>query len=366
MPANTLDGNHAPEPSSHDAALQEAVNALVEQLASEDRATRQQAEAELQAIGAHALPRLEFAMVDPRHNMEARRRAGTLLGRIGDPRLSDPEGVGPFIEVPGGPFLMGGVPGEPEAETNALPQHEVDVQTYFMARYCLTNGAFRIFVEEGGYDNQALWVEDGWAWRQRMEAAAPHYWKTAADLPNHPVVGVSWYEAVAYAHWLSERLTARGELKPAEVIRLPTEAEWEKAARGGLTLDRRRARPNPMPTRRYPWGDAFFPSVCNTAESNLGRTTPVGMFPDGESPYKVEGMSGNVMEWCSSRSTAYAYNPHDGRELLGGGDRAYRVSRGGAWPFNANSARCAYRHWNHPDFRGNMIGLRVIRGRPVF
>jgi formylglycine-generating enzyme required for sulfatase activity len=352
--------------AAHDSANVERVNELIEQLSASDRSRRQDARTALVEMADAAVERLLLAQGDPRGDLETRRRIGNVLGDIGDPRLDDPEHLGPFVEVPGGPFLMGSSTGEPEADTNALPQHEADVATFEIARYAVTNMAFALFVEDGGYHNEAFWLEEGWSWRDRQGVEAPHYWKNAASRPNHPVVGVGWYEGIAYGRWLTERLTGRGELKPAEIVRLPTEAEWEKAARGGTTLDTRRARPNPMANRRYPWGDAFFSTVCNTAESGLGGTAPIGMFSDGVSPYGVEGLGGNVMEWCSSRPVAYPYNAQDGRELLGGNVRTYRVSRGGAWPFQGHSARCAYRHWNHPDFRGGMVGLRMVRGRSVF
>jgi formylglycine-generating enzyme required for sulfatase activity len=360
---------HPTEGAADDSAprqdASERITELLDQLTSRDRSKRRQAEAELAELGQPAADRLLQAVTDTRVEAELRRQAGILLGRIGDPRLPEPDHLGPMVEVPGGPFLMGGAPGEPESDTNALPQHEVDVPTFLIGRYPVTNRAYAQFVAAGGYEDQELWLEEGWAWRQQNDIQAPHYWKGDEAPANVPVVGVSWYEAMAFTRWLTVQAEERDDLKPSEVVRLPTEAEWEKAARGGLTLDRRRARPNPMSDRRYPWGDAFFATVCNTAESGLGGTTPVGMFADGASPYGVEELGGNVMEWCSSRPTAYPYNGHDGRELLGGGVRTYRSARGGAWPFQGHAARCAYRHWNHCDFRGGMIGLRVVRGRPV-
>lgn len=354
------------ESASQDSTGTDSIAALIEKLGSSDRSQRDSAREELAEIGAPAAEMLREALVDSRNELDLRRRAGDTLGLLGDPRLEGPEHTGPFVEVPGGPFRMGSAPGEPEADTNALPQHDVDVATFHMARYPVTNVAFKLFMEAGGYQEESLWLEDGWEWRSNEDIEAPHYWKSAGKHPNHPVVGLSWYEAGAYCRWLTDQLSARGELKSSEIVRLATEAEWEKAARGGLTLDRRRARPNPMPERRYPWGDAFFATVCNTAECGLGGTSPIGMFSDGSSPYGVEGMGGNVMEWCSSRPTAYPYNAQDGRELYGGGIRTYRIARGGAWPFQGHSARCAYRHWNHPDFRGGMVGLRVVRGRSVY
>jgi formylglycine-generating enzyme required for sulfatase activity len=117
-----------------------------------------------------------------------------------------------------------------------------------------------------------------------------------------------------------------------------------------------------MPERRYPWGDAFVLGQCNSVEGELGGTSPVGLFPEGESPYKLEDMGGNVMDWCSSKPNAYPFDAGDGREDRSGGVRAYRVTRGGAWPMVNESARCAYRHQNRADFRGGAVGLRLVRG----
>jgi formylglycine-generating enzyme required for sulfatase activity len=354
-----------PQPGVVDPELADRIRQRVDALAEEDAAVRQAAEADLAAIGPPALARLLFAVADSRLDIQHRLAAGDVLGRLGDPRFDAPDFTGPWIEVPAGPALIGSAPGEPEAQTNALPQHEVDVALFAIGRFPLTNRAYALFVEDGGYEDAALWHDDGWAWKNSFNITAPNSWQRAAARPNHPVTGICWYEARACCAWLTGRLTEREELRGGEVVRLPTEAEWEKAARGGLTLDRRRSIRNPMPARRFPWGDAFLVQVCNTAESGIGGTSPVGMFPDSQSPYKLDDLGGNVMEWCSSRPVAYPFHAHDGRESTGGGVRAYRVARGGAWPFSEASTRCAYRHWQHADFRGGTIGLRLVRGRPA-
>lgn len=348
-----------------DRELHERVMALVQKLAAaENEEDTAATETELGELGDDAADRMIFVMTDHRHGLSACRRVGTALGRIGDPRLSAAAGGAPFVDVGAGSFVMGGEPLEPEAATHALPQHEVELPSFAIGRYPVTNQAFAPFVEDGGYTRSDLWLDEGWAWREKSGATAPHYWKSAARRPNHPVVGVCWWEAQAYCRWLTERMTESGELRPGERVRLPSEAEWEKAARGGGHLDRRRSRPNPMPRRRFPWGDAFFANLCNTAESGIGATTPVGMFPAGASPYNIDDVTGNVLEWCSSKPSPYPYHASDGREFVEGG-RTPRVARGGAWPLNGDAGRCAYRHWNRPDFRAGMIGVRVVRGHTL-
>jgi len=352
------------EDTAVDPGLLTRVAELVGVLGSDDPEAAAAAEAELAGIGPLAYDRLLFALTDLRQGADACNRIGTALGRIGDQRLGDPDAGGPFVDVGAGSFVMGAAPLEPEAATHALPQHEVEVPSFAIGRYPVTNKAFAMFVDEGAYEQEDLWLPEGWRWRTAGDVTAPHYWRNAARRPNHPVVGVCWHEAQAYCRWLTRRMTASGALRPGELVRLPTEAEWEKAARGGRFLDRRRSRPNPMPQRRFPWGDAFFPNLCNTAEGGIGGTTPVGMYPAGASPYNLDDVTGNVLEWCNSRPTPYPYHTSDGREFLEGG-RAPRVVRGGAWPLNGDSGRCAYRNWNRPDFRGGMVGLRVIRGHTL-
>jgi gamma-glutamyl hercynylcysteine S-oxide synthase len=339
------------------------ISVLVATLGASDQEERTAAAAELLDVGAQAAPRLIFALQDARLPFPHRLRVGRVLGEIGDPRLPPPHFTGQLVDVPGGPFVMGAGQGEPEADTNALPRLAVDVPTFYVDKLNVTNQAFREFMADGGYTTEEWWLPDGWAWRAAHDIVEPHYWKSASEKRTHPVVGVSWYEATAYCRWLTQKLRGSDEIAGGEMIRLPTEAEWEKAARGGETLDRHRAIPNPMPERRYPWGDAFVANVANTAESGIGGTNPVGMFTTGESPYGVEGLGGNVMEWCTSRPDPYPYRAWDGRERSDGGTRTYRVARGGAWPFTDTAARCSYRHWHHADFRGGMIGLRLVRGR---
>jgi len=169
----------------------------------------------------------------------------------------------------------------------------------------------------------------------------PFWWDDPTwNLPNHPVVGVSWFEALAYCNWLGE-ITGRS-------CRLPTEAEWEKAARG-------------TDGRIYPWGSEWAEDRANTSEAGVGRTTAVGAFPAGASTYGILDMSGNVWEWCSSvgyAEAAYPYRADDGREDL---ERdVVRALRGGSWYDSRRYARCAVRYYDDPDDFDGSVGFRVV------
>jgi len=264
-----------------------------------------------------------------------------------------------MVTVPAGAFLMG----TPESELGEIeklgrerqyierevPQHEVTLAAYAIGRYPVTNAEFARFVEDGGYGNPDYWTEAGREQKESEGWTQPRYWEDDEwNDPSQPVVGVSWYEAAAYCRWLAARTN-----KP---YRLPSEAEWEKAARGS-------------DGRRYPWGNAWEASRCNNKESGPGRTTPVGEYPGGDSPYGVGDMAGQVWEWCSSQyggtearpRFGYPYRPDDGREELEGDDT--RILRGGSW-YNDNPAavcRCGYRYRYNPWLRGDYWGFRCAR-----
>lgn len=155
---------------------------------------------------------------------------------------------------------------------------------------------------------------------------------------DYPAVNVSWHDAMAYCGWLSDRT--------GKFCRLPTEAEWEKAA----SWD-----PEAKVKRRYPWGGGFDRSRCN-----LGMgTTPVGAYyPEGDSCYGVADMAGNVWEWCSTLVRGYPYDPRDGREDLEAEGR--RVLRGGSWYFDQWYTRCTYRFGYTPEYRFYLLGFRVV------
>jgi len=239
-----------------------------------------------------------------------------------------------MVPVPGGPFTMGthseDIPalvkkygGEAGLYQDEVPQHRVDVPAFEIGKYPVTNREYQAFVRAAGYR-----PPDGWE---------------GEDYPpgkgDHPVVNVSWQDATAYCRWVGEQ-TGR-------LFRLPTEAEWEKTARGS-------------DGRQYPWGDEFDPELCNTAAGGPGGTTPVGQYPRGASPYGALDMAGNVWEWCSSLYKPYPYDAGDGRENLE--SEGSRVLRGGSWGNAPNDARCACRVRAHPDDWFDNLGFRCARG----
>jgi formylglycine-generating enzyme required for sulfatase activity len=260
-----------------------------------------------------------------------RAAAGEVLARLGDPRfradawyLPDEPLLG-FVEIPAGPFRMGSdKKRDPEAWDDELPEHEVTLRRYFIARYPVTVAQLRAFVEDGGQvaSRNALSGPD----------TAPTDW-------------VMWREALAYAEWLTTKLRAwEGTPEPLRsllregtggkpwCVTLPSEAEWEKAARGS-------------DSRKYPWGDEPLDKTrANYAETGIGAPSAVGCFPLGVGPYGVEELSGNVWEWTRSLFHGYPYNPTDGRENSNAPDDKPRVLRGGAFDSGGRFVRAACRH----------------------
>jgi len=225
-----------------------------------------------------------------------------------------------MVLIPAGEFLMGSDPAQDQATLSSeQPQHTLYLADYYLARAPLTNGQYAAFVQATDRDPPRHW-QNG---------------KPPRGQENHPVVSVSWYDAVAHCRWLSE-VTG----KP---YRLPTEAEWEKAARG-------------IDGRTYPWGDEWDATRCNTKESGKGHTTAVGAYPLGASPYGLLDMAGNVWEWTSSLFWSYPYQATDGREDPASPDS--RVLRGGSWLNLYDSARAAYRRSYIPAYHSRIHGYR--------
>jgi len=276
-----------------------------------------------------------------------RARAGSVLAQLGDPRfragawfLPDEPLLG-FVEVPGGPFVMGSnKKKDPMAYDDELPQHTVDLPAYYVARYPVTVAQFRAFVQDSKYEPQAPW-------------------ERYSGPDNHPVVAVTWYDAQAYCTWLTERFRildsgvlvdhpAAGDLESRIkdgqwMIRLPTEAEWEKAARSA-------------DGRIYPWGDQPDPNRANYDETGIGATSAVGCFPAGASPYGVLDLSGNVWEWCQTKWRDNYKSPAD--ESSEG--EAPRVLRGGSFGYHQWYVRCAARRRYPPDLWRRYLGFRVV------
>jgi formylglycine-generating enzyme required for sulfatase activity len=299
-------------------------------------------------------------LAEGRLELYERNKAGELLALLGDPR----PGVGlvnglpdvAFVKVPAGPCFIGSAVDDKDAYDDERPQHEVDLPAFLISRYPITNAQYYAFVADGGYDSPQYWSREGWAWRTGMTKVdslsepaemrgQPLPLDSGLRIPTRPAVGLSWYEATAYCRWLTEKLKASGELDPFEQIRLPTEAEWEKAARG---TDR----------RRYPWGDAWDSKYSNCLETGIGLVTAVGTFPQGSSPYGVEDMAGNVWEWTNSAVAHFPYNPADGREDPGT-DKP-RVIRGGSWRSYPTQVRAASRVGLVAGDRRDDVGFRVV------
>jgi formylglycine-generating enzyme required for sulfatase activity len=177
----------------------------------------------------------------------------------------------PMVLVPAGPFRMGLPSNDLLAEEHEKPERAVVLSAYWIDLYPVTNGRFARFLQAGGYDREEWWSSAGWAWKCRQEIRQPLVWDQRGwDGPEQPVAGVSWYEAGAYCRWAGRRL--------------PTDAEWEKAARG-------------TDGRRYPWGNDWPTSRLANFDLQVGRSTPIGLYPEGTSPYGCHDMAGNVNNW---------------------------------------------------------------------
>lgn len=223
--------------------------------------------------------------------------AGTALGHLGDPRDLDA-----LVEIPGGPFLRG------EQKEPAM------AMAFRIGRYPVTNGQYARFLAANPL-YPVPHLDEEWAQPYNWDPRARTY---PEGKGNHPVVLVSWDDAQAYCAWAG--------------VRLPTEEEWEKAARGD-------------DGRIYPWGETFSPERANVRESGMGGTTPVGVYPDGASPYGLLDCAGNVWEWTAT--------PHDEDEF---------IVRGGSWNFHASDARAVSRERAHRTYRSNRLGFRVAAG----
>lgn len=252
-----------------------------------------------------------------------------------------------FVKIPASEFTMGSKRAiDRDAHDDEMPVQVLNVSDYYIMKYPVTNEQYYQFVQATGYRSPLLWTNGS-------------YPEEKAD---HPVVGVSYYDALAFCAWAGQ--------VTGLPVRLPTEPEWEKAARG-------------PELRVFAWGDKWEKGLSNTSEEKLEGTTPVGQFsPRGDSLYGVADLGGNVQEWCSSLFGPYPYDPSDGREahvydlqaenllpiLLETGctsmpesDEASMgksVIRGGSWREGKDQARCAYRSWAAPMHRGEDTGFR--------
>ncbi len=257
------------------------------------------------------------------------------LGRMGDPRvaadLRDPKtwvaDPSIWVTVNPGTYRVG------DAKLQKQYGHEWALkpgkfqleQPIKLSRFPVTNRQFAAFVADGGYTKEKYWIDkidgdDGWKWCQSNNITLPACCNDSKwNGETQPVVGVSWFEAMAYCRWAN--------------CQLPTDREWKAAARGPKGWD-------------YPWGNDWRDGICNSNETDLGVTTPVGIFTESKAACGAEDLAGNVWEWC--------VDWHNVEK------KEFRVVRGGSWNLNSWYARSAFRGRNTPDDRLNYIGFRVV------
>jgi gamma-glutamyl hercynylcysteine S-oxide synthase len=277
------------------------------------------------------------------------------LARDPAPSSNTQPSQGEMVFVPGGSFAQGA--GDHFGYDNEKTRHNVLVEDFDIDRFPVTNSQYLEFVLAGGYGDSRFWSEAGWKWKELNGITAPEYWRHTDGvwesiemfeqhpLPlDHPVTGVSWHEAEAYARFVGKRL--------------PTESEWEKAAGWD---------PESLQMRRFAWGDDDpIESLCNYGGEWTG-TTPVTSFPKGESPYGCLDMTGNVWEWTSSTFGPYqGFKAHpypEYSELWFDGD--HRVLKGGSWMTRSPLLRLSFRNFFRPGFRFAFAGFRCVRGTAI-
>ncbi|EFO81071.1 hypothetical protein OSCT_1102 [Oscillochloris trichoides DG-6] len=299
-------------------------------------------------------------------------RAGAILADLGDPRPGVCTLPPPMVKIAGGSFVIGITAEEHKREyggddwyKEAINTQPVTVAAFELARYPVTNAQYKLFMDNEGYNPDQPWwsaAARAWlarddqategleSWQRRQYKDRPEFWddpRFGIARPNHPVVGVSWYEATAFCAWLTEYL---GD---GYVYCLPSESEWEFAARG-------------VERRMYAWGNAQPDAERANFEGIYNGTTAVGCFPAGATPGTgLLDMTGNVWEWTRSEYRACPYAPTDGREASGDVARKRFALRGASWLNRSLFLRAAYRYHNSPDNHNLNVGFRLARRPPV-
>jgi formylglycine-generating enzyme required for sulfatase activity len=263
------------------------------------------------------------------------------------------------VPVAAGPFVRGC--DDPDAWEQERPVTTVVLSDYRVQRWPVTVGEFRLFLAGQGYRRRELWSPEGWAWRQEQDLDAPAGWEQQESRTNRPVTGVSWWEAAAYCSWL----TLEGDLPSGWRADLPTEAQWEKAARGPAG--------GPLPRRRFPWGDDWSdpddgPDLtgghdhtgvdpANSRYCGVGLC-PVGLFAEDESPYGVWDLAGNVAERCLDGFAAYPDAPEEDPVCRDYGHG--HVVRGGSWADYPLDLRVTARFGDRRTARDDRTGFRSV------
>ncbi len=296
-----------------------------------------------------------------------RLQAGVVLGHLGDPRLEAPL-TERLVHLPAGTF---------DLENDVGERRTVTLPAFWMSRYLITNAEYQEFIDAGGYTQERWWPDaDGRRWlcselgieelvsillnwgldvdnayfyaevcaKSRIQ---PYWWHEARlNLPNQPVVGINWWEARAFCAYLNQRyadwLAAHA---PGMLFRLPSDFEWERAARNG-------------DSREYPWGADDAHIMINIADLILEQPSPVGMFPLSAWPGGPHDLAGNVWEWTESVYVNYI-DTDDSERRKNILQQPISI-RGGAWGYPRSSARCAFRFFDHPFYSNSSLGLRVV------
>jgi formylglycine-generating enzyme required for sulfatase activity len=284
-------------------------------------------------------------------------QAGVYLGWLGDPRSGVCTLPPAMVRIEGGEFVMGD---EDEA-------HSVTVASFEIGRYPVTNAQYKLFIDDDGYNPDAPWWDEAgraWLlrddyvteglvrWQKRHYKQHPEWWhheRYGITHPNHPVVGISWHEAVAFCRWLTQN---QGYNPDCYVYTLLSEAEWEYAARRAIR-------------RIYPWGNEDPDAEHANFNRVYNNTSAVGCFVPGATPVEqIHDLSGNVWEWVRSEYRSYPYDPDDGREDTDNPADKKFVLRGGGWDDRSHLLRTSFRLDLMPDYRTSVIGFRLVRYPP--
>jgi formylglycine-generating enzyme required for sulfatase activity len=259
-------------------------------------------------------------------------RSPTTALKAGATKVLQPSGI-TLVYVPAGEFLMGSADSDTDAQSDEKPQHTVVLDAYWIGQTQVTNAQYRRFIEAGGYGTRTYWSDAGWAWKESKGVTQPDNWNVPQwNWAEYPVVGLSWYEAEAYARWAE--------------VRLPTEAEWEYAARGGpVSLGYKYAGSNSVD--EVAWYQDNSGSVTHPVAGK--KANELGLYD----------MSGNVWEWVADWYDGGYYASSPRENPSGPSSGAYRVLRGGSWHYDAVDLRCVDRNGTNPDKRKNDVGFRV-------
>ncbi len=272
-------------------------------------------------------------IVDPKTKPPERAEAGRRLAEIGDPRPGvglRPDGIPDidWVEIPAGEFIFGG----DRSANKSLPRQILRLPKFFISRYPVTSEQYLQFLSDG-YGNLEWWQysSEAISWRRTNSNPPPALWR----FTNYPCVDITWYEAVAFCRWLTAKVGYE--------ITLPTEQEWEKAARGD-------------DGRNFPWGNEYIQGYANVNENRIQHydwhTMAVGMYPFAKSPYGVLDMSGNIWEWCLNE-----FDDPENTKLIG---IAPRVVRGGTWYYGPDASRTTSRFYFDPNDLSYGRGFRIV------